>query len=51
MGRPKKLEQDKKIKISVSVDKTLYFNLKKDGIIPSKFFDSKLEEYYGKKIM
>lgn len=49
MGRPKKIEEDKKIKIGISVDRMLLCKLKKDGFNPSKFFDKKLKEYYGKK--
>jgi len=49
MGRLKKIEEEKKIKIGISVDRDLYKQLKKDKIIPSRFFDRKLKEYYGKK--
>jgi hypothetical protein len=49
MGRHKKIEEDKKIKISISVDRTLYNQLKIDKIIPSRLFDKLLKDYYGKK--
>lgn len=49
MGRPKKTEEDKKIKIGISVDRSLVYKLKEDNINPSKFFDKKLKEHYGKK--
>jgi hypothetical protein len=49
MGRLKKLEEEKKIKITISVDRESYNQLKLDGIIPSRFFDKSLKEYYGKK--
>jgi hypothetical protein len=49
MGRPKKTEEDKKIKIAISVDRSLVYKLKEDNINPSKFFDKKLKEHYGKK--
>jgi hypothetical protein len=49
MGRPKKIEEDKKIKIGISVDRSLVYKLKEDNINPSKFFDKKLKEHYGKK--
>jgi len=49
MGRLKKIEEEKKIKIGISVDRGLYKKLKNDKIIPSRFFDTKLKEYYGKK--
>jgi hypothetical protein len=51
MGRPKKLEEEKKIKIGISIDRDLYNQLKKDNIIPSRFFDKLLKEFYGKKNM
>jgi hypothetical protein len=49
MGRPKKIEEEKKIKIGISVDRELLNQLKKDKIIPSRFFDKLLKEHYGKK--
>ena len=49
MGRLKKLEEEKKIKIGISVDRDLYNQLKKEKIIPSRFFDKLLKEYYAKK--
>ena len=49
MGRPKKTEKEKKIKIGISIDRELFNQLKKDKIIPSRFFDKKLKEYYGEK--
>jgi predicted CopG family antitoxin len=49
MGRLKKLEEEKKIKIGITVDRDLYNQLKKEKIIPSRFFDKLLKEYYGKK--
>jgi hypothetical protein len=49
MGRPKKLQEDKKIKISISVDRNLFNRLKIDKIVPSRIFDKLLKDYYGKK--
>jgi hypothetical protein len=49
MGRLKKLEEEKKIKITISIDRKLYTLLKKDKVVPSRFFDKSLKEYYGKK--
>jgi post-segregation antitoxin (ccd killing protein) len=49
MGRPKKLEEEKKIKIGITVDRDLYNQLKKEKIVPSRLFDKLLKEYYAKK--
>ena len=49
MGRLKKTEEEKKIKIGISIDRKLFNQLKKDKIVPSRFFDKQLKEYYGKK--
>lgn len=49
MGRLKKTEEEKKIKIGISIDRELFYQLKLDKIIPSRFFDEKLKEHYGKK--
>jgi len=49
MGRKQKPIEEQKIKITISIDRELYNQLKKDGIIPSRFFDKTLKEYYGKK--
>jgi hypothetical protein len=49
MGRLKKVEEEKKIKIGISIDRKLFNQLKIDKIVPSRFFDKQLKEYYGKK--
>jgi hypothetical protein len=49
MGRPIKTQEEKKIKIGISIDRELFNKLKIDKIIPSRFFDIKLKEYYDKK--
>ena len=49
MGRLKKIEEEKKIKIGISVDRGLYKKLKNDKIIPSRFFNTKLKEFYDKE--
>jgi hypothetical protein len=49
MGRPKKDEKDKKIKVSVSMDRQLLKLIKDDGLKPSRIINRLVEEYYGNK--
>jgi len=49
MGRPKKLNEDKKIKVSISIDRTLYLEIKKDNVMPSRIIEKLVKEYYGNK--
>jgi hypothetical protein len=49
MGRPKKLNEDKKIKVSISMDKTLYLEIKKNNVMPSRIIEKLVKDYYGKK--
>jgi hypothetical protein len=49
MGRLKKLDNQKKIKFSISVDQTLYNNMVIDKIKKSSLINKLLAEYYGKK--
>ena len=49
MGRPKKKEKDKKIKISITIDRIFYTLIKKDNLNPSRFIDKLIKEYYGYK--
>ena len=49
MRKKKKKKKEKKIKIGISIDRELFYQLKLDKIIPSRFFDEKLKEHYGKK--
>ena len=51
MGRKKKEEQDKKIKVSISLDRGIYHQIKKDKIMPSRIIEKLLREYYGNKDM
>jgi post-segregation antitoxin (ccd killing protein) len=46
MGRPSKPEQEKKVKISISVDKNLYEKIKSDNLKPSRIIERLLKEYY-----
>jgi hypothetical protein len=49
MGRPKKEEQDKKIKIGITIDRQLYGLIKKDNLKPSRIIENLVREYYGNK--
>ena len=49
MGRPKKNENDKKIKIGITIDRELYYQIKKDKLMPSRIIEKLVKDYYGKK--
>lgn len=49
MGRLKKDISDKKIKISISLDRHLYFKIKSDNLKPSRVIQKLIENYYGDK--
>jgi hypothetical protein len=49
MGRPTKDYNDTKIKISVSLDRGIYYKIKQDGEKPSRIIEKLLKEYYGNK--
>ena len=47
MGRPKKTTEQKKIKVSISLDRDLYNKMKLDNLKPSRILEKLLKEYYG----
>jgi hypothetical protein len=49
MGRPKKEDNDKKIKVSISLDRELYNKIKNDNFIPSRIIEKLIRNYYGDK--
>jgi len=49
MGRPKKNKEDKKIKVSISLDRELYFKIKEEKIMPSRIIEKLIRNYYGNK--
>lgn len=51
MGRLKKNNDEKKIKITVSVDREFYYKIKDNLLKPSRLINQLLKEYYGKKNM
>lgn len=48
-GRPKKNEEDKKVKYGISVDRFLFDKMKNEEISISKFIQELVKEYYDKK--
>ena len=49
MGRPKKTLEEKKVKVSISLDRNLYHKIKTDNLKPSQIIEKLVEEYYGNK--
>ena len=49
MGRPKKTIEQKKVKVSISLDRKLYLMIKSDNFKPSRIIERLVEEYYGNK--
>ena len=51
MGRKQKTEEEKKVKISVSIDRELYNKIKLSNNKPSRILEKLLREYYDNKNM
>jgi hypothetical protein len=49
MGRPKKEDQDKKIKIGISLDRKLFNHMMKEGGKASRIIENIIRRYYGNK--
>jgi hypothetical protein len=49
MGRPKKEEIYKKIKIGITIDRNLYDRIKEDKLKPSRIIEKLVRDYYGNK--
>lgn len=49
MGRKQKLLEEKKIKVSISLDRQLYFLIKEDKLMPSRIIEKLIKDYYGNK--
>jgi hypothetical protein len=49
MGRPKKNTEEKKIKVSISLDRGLYNKIKSEKIMPSRIIEKLIREHYGNK--
>lgn len=48
-GRPKKDEENKKVKYGISIDRFLFDKMKNEEISISKFIQELVKEHYGKK--
>jgi hypothetical protein len=49
MGRPTKLEEDRKVKFGISLDRNLFDRMVKEKTKKSTLLNKLLREYYGKK--
>jgi len=47
MGRPKKNTEQKKVKVSITLDRELFNKIKLDNLKPSRILEKLLKEYYG----
>jgi hypothetical protein len=48
-GRPKKDEEEKKVKYGISIDRFLFDKMKNEDISISKFIQELVKEHYEKK--
>jgi hypothetical protein len=48
-GRPKKNEENKKVKYGISIDRFLFDKMKNEEISISKFIQKLVKEHYDKK--
>ena len=48
LGRPKKNEENKKVKYGISIDRLLFDKMKNENISISKFIQDLVKEYYEK---
>ena len=51
MGRPRKLEEERKVKFGISLDRDLFDRMVKEKIKKSTLLNKLLKEYYGNKDM
>jgi hypothetical protein len=49
IGRPKKNNNDKKVKYGISIDRYLFDKMKNEGISVSKFIQNLVKDYYDSK--
>jgi len=49
MGRPKKLDAEKKVKYGISIDRRLFEEMKGEHKSVSKFIQKLVKDYYEKK--
>jgi hypothetical protein len=51
MARPTKLEEDRKVKFGISLDRNLFDRMVNDKVKKSTLLNNLLKEYYDKKDM
>ena len=51
MGRPTKLEEDRKVKFGISLDRNLFDRMVKEKTKKSTLLNKLLKDHYGKKDM
>lgn len=49
--KPRKKEEDKKVKFAISLDPKLFKRMEDDIINKSKLIETLLREHYGKKVL
>ena len=49
MGRPTKLEEERKVKFGISLDRNLFDRMVKEKVKKSTLLNKLLKEYYDKK--
>ena len=49
MGRHKKNKEEKKVKVSISIDRFLYNKIKEEKIMPSRIIEKLVRKYYENK--
>lgn len=49
IGRPKKNEENKKVKYGISIERYLFDKMKNEELSVSKFIQNLVKEYYEKK--
>ena len=51
MARPTKLEEERKVKFGISLDRELFYRMVKEKIKKSTLINKLLKDYYGNKDM
>jgi len=51
MARPTKLEEERKVKFGISLDRDLFYRMVKEKIKKSTLINKLLKDYYGNKDM
>ena len=51
MGRKQKSFEEKKVKVSISLDRELYLLIKEEKLMPSRLIETLVKNHYGNKKM